>query len=154
MEATARTLTARFDPNLASMAVDDRFADRQPRARAGELLTGVQTFEHFEHTIGVRRVDADTVIDDRESMAVRLRRCRDSHSHRLLAAVFERVTDEVLQQLLKVHGVGPYRRQIVPLDGCVGLVDTLSQVRQYRLERLATVGALQRELAGADARKL
>jgi hypothetical protein len=51
----------RFHPNAAAETLNDLPAKRKANARTGNFLA-MQTLKHAEYVLGIRRIDANTVI--------------------------------------------------------------------------------------------
>src|SRR5436309_3357603 len=79
--------------------VDDSLADGQADTRARVFVGAVQTREHAEDALGLRRVDADPVVPNAEAPAVGHLGRPDADARRLVAGELDRVRDQVLEQL-------------------------------------------------------
>ena len=93
------------------MTFDDLSADGQTDAGAGVLLARVKPLEHLKDALEVLRLDADPVVLDRKDPPV-VRRCSGNLDFRLpFVAVFDRVPDQILEQLCKLRGIRTHSRQ-------------------------------------------
>src|SRR5437764_14176871 len=106
----------RLDPDPAAVDVNDSLADGQADTRARILVGAVQTREHAEDALGLRRVDADPVVPNAEAPAVGHLGRPDADARRLVAGELDRVRDQVLEQLAQSARVPGDRRQRSDLD--------------------------------------
>src|SRR5204863_7396433 len=114
--------------------------DRQPDAGARTVGPGMQALEEHEYPLGVLRLDADAVVADgeapvgaglpRPAVHPRLnpRLGRDLHARRLLAVEFDRVADQILEDLAQLQAVRHYGRQVIARNLAAGLGDRGAQV--------------------------
>src|SRR5271165_4044089 len=86
-----------IEPDPATEVVDDLAAHGQ--ADAGTRICGplVQPLEDEENAISVLRLDADSVIRDREHPERAVAVGRDDDARRLLALELQRVAEQVLE---------------------------------------------------------
>src|ERR1051325_5723130 len=105
-EAEGRALARfRFDPDAASMAVYDFLADRQTHAVAGTLGARMEAAKDTEHLLGVLRLDANTVVADREHPILLAPFRGDMNQGRFVPAVLYGVDDQVLKQTRELHRI-------------------------------------------------
>src|SRR5688572_10729748 len=94
---------ARLDPDASAVALDHLLADRQPDAGSRVLALVVQPLEHHEDALEVLRLDADAVVARREFPFRFSFRNRKVNSRNRSRAEFERIADEVLEELPELH---------------------------------------------------
>ena len=144
----------RLGPDGAAVAFHDLAADRQPDSRARVDVPCMQSLEHLEYPVEVRRIDPNAVIGNGK---LPLRTCPDRlHRHPRLPARIEldRVADKVLKQLGQLHPVAQDRWQGLVRDLRAGVGDGLLQVDQGIPQGSLALGGLELAPAGADARKV
>src|ERR1035437_5008893 len=102
----------RFHPDSSAPALDNSLTNRQADARTGDFAS-MQAFEHAEHPVGVLRIDTDSVVPHREQPPFRASLGRDMDSRCFLAAVLDRIGNEVLEKLHQHNFFGYHGRQWV-----------------------------------------
>src|SRR5579884_2418373 len=100
----------RFDPNPPAMALYDPLHQRQANAGAG-ILAAVEALEYSEYLLVIAGVDPHAVILERKLPVVFVLLRRDVDSRRHLAAVLDRIADQVLKHLTQLHEIGCHRGQ-------------------------------------------
>ena len=87
----------------------------EPNARAGNFLA-VQTLEHAEYELGVRRINADAVISHREGPPFSYSHGGNVYDRCHRAPIFDRIANQVLEKLHQ-HGLIVHRgRQRIRSD--------------------------------------
>src|ERR1051326_2847909 len=87
-----------FDPDLASMRLDDFSAQRQTNAGPG-IFAVIEALEENKNALMISRRNADAVVPYREQPFRIAGFDCNLDSRRLRPAIFERVSDQVLKQL-------------------------------------------------------
>jgi len=90
---------------------DNLFADRQPDPRASILLPVVKPLKDDEDALGVLRRDANAVVPYGKDPPTAITAGRDMHAGRLVTPEFDRVSDQVLEQLTQLGGISHYGRK-------------------------------------------
>ena len=98
-------------------------------------------------------VDANPVVAHREYPFVPLALRIDMDARHPVAAVLERVADEILEDLGQLIGVGGDRRQAAPGDLASTLFEIRTQVGQSPLDRGRGFGLFKRLGLGLEARE-
>src|SRR5208283_2752217 len=128
----------RFYPDSSPLALDYLLTKGKPDARAGDFIS-VQAPEHAEHSAGVLRIDADSVVPHGEQPPFPVSYRRDVDSWRFLASVLNRVGNEVLKDLCQHDLFGSQSRQrIEGYDGAT-LRDGRLEVQQRIGEDCAAI---------------
>ena len=134
-EGEGRTLAGfGFHGDAAAVALDDLLADGQADARAGILGPGVQPLEDDEDALEVFGLHADAVVLHREYPMALVTAHADVDSRRLLAAEFDGVADEVLEQLRQLGGVRFHDRKLIVRDDRTRFRDGGFEVRQRLIQ--------------------
>ncbi len=135
------------------MGEHDLLAQAQADAGPVVLVATVQALEHLEDALVLCRIDADAVVGHRQPPPVTVMRGPEGHHWRSVAMEFQRVADQVLEELHTLQAVGPYRRQGTAFDACTGLVDGGLQIGKRFVDHLVEGNELFRTFAAADARE-
>src|SRR3954447_20068673 len=99
------------------MPLDDALTDRQPDARAGILRAGMQALKDTEYPLVILRRDTDAVVLHRELPFHPRPLHADMNSRSLIVApVLDRVSDQVLEQMLHLPVAHSHGRQRVAGD--------------------------------------
>ena len=126
-----------FGRNKTSMPVDNFSTDRQPDAGSFVDTSRVEPLKDVEYSIEVSFVESDAVIFDPDLADVDFRvgavqfrlpgmnvPTADLDMGRLVGQVkFERVSNEVLQELTHLERIGLNGGQTADLDASTGLID-------------------------------
>src|SRR6266478_1242336 len=133
----------RFHPNSSSVTFYDLSADGQTDAGAGVFLARVKPLEHLKDTLEVLRLDADPVVLDGKHPSV-FHGCSGNLDFRLpFVAVFDRVPDQILEQLCKLRGICAHSRQRTGLHHGSGFRDGCPKIGNGLLARSPGVGHLE-----------
>jgi hypothetical protein len=92
--------------------LDDLLADRQPEPSAAVLSLGVQPLEDHEDALRILWLDTNAVVANAEEPFISLTLGRDVDARRVGAPVFQRVADQVLEELPQLDRVAAHGRQI------------------------------------------
>ena len=93
------------------MTLYDLSANGQTDAGAGVLLARVKPLEHLKDALEELGLDADPVVLDAKDPSV-FRRFSGNLDFRLpFLAVFDRITDQILEQLCKLRDICAHSRQ-------------------------------------------
>ncbi len=92
-------------PDPAPMPLDDRSARRESDTRSGDLLSGMQAVEDVENPFVVGRGDPNAVVSHEDVPAAVDSLSGEVHCWRFFAAVFDRVPDQILNELQQLRGV-------------------------------------------------
>jgi len=95
-------------PDAAPVALRDLLAQGQSQARAGKLLSAVQTLENGKNPFLVLRSNADAVILHADNPLVSVLLRRNMYPWRFLAPEFKGIGQEILQKLSQLHLIGQY----------------------------------------------
>src|SRR5579884_741120 len=132
-----------FHPDPAVIEVDDSLTDGQANAGTGILIAGMQTFEEAKNSLLILRLNADSVVADGEDpVSVMPVRANVDGRRALRAAVFDRVADQILKNLLQVRGAHGNEWQWIIAYVGASLVNNPRKVLPRRSQRLIGVGDL------------
>ncbi len=92
------------------MVFHDFFANGQPYAGAGVFSAGVEPLEHLKDALGILRLNADPVILNGKSPLISIRFGSDADFRPALVAIFDRIANEILEQLGELSGIAEYCR--------------------------------------------
>src|SRR5579885_1105752 len=134
-----------LDPNPAAVPLNDPLADGQTDA-GSRNVPPVQALEYAKDLLVKLRFDANPVVANRQAPRAVHNGGRDVHARRLLASIFEGVSDQVLKSLDEVRLVPFYGRQRIAGDARVGFFDSRAAVLQRFAKRGAEVDRRDRRL--------
>jgi hypothetical protein len=130
----------RLYPDGSAQAFDHFSAERQADATAG-VLVATEAAENNENFFRKLRVDADPIVLDREHpFPGGVPRGGDVNLRRLVATVFDGVTDEILEHLDECRLVRPDDGEGIVGDYCAAGRDAFLQVEQRLFRRCDGVG--------------
>ena len=89
-----------FDPDSSAIALNHALANSQSDAGAGIFLILMEPFENTEDFLLVLGVDPYAVVLNRNTPRGASDIRRDVDLRNILASIFERVSDEILENLL------------------------------------------------------
>ncbi len=125
----------RFNPDPASLAFNNLFADRQADAGSLVLLPRVQPFERKKNPLRIIRPDADSIVLDRKQPDIRLLPGGYMDAGRFRAMKFERIRHQVLEQMLKGAFISVNNRKRVMGEASIfffkSQLEMFQQVFQY-----------------------
>src|SRR5579883_474845 len=124
---------ARGHPHPPAIPLDHPFANRQADSRAGNG-SAVQAFEHFKDLLVVFRIDADSVVRNREMPLVLDLLGGNVNAGRLLAPVLNGISYQVLEKRSEVTAMRIERGEFVRGNGGARFLDGCHQVRFRVLE--------------------
>ena len=90
-----------FNPDAAAVAFDDALADGQADAGAG-VFCAVEALEDCEDVAGVLGIDAEAIVGNGKNPVPAGFAGREVDARGIIAVIFDRVRDEILQQLAEV----------------------------------------------------
>src|ERR1700681_3392225 len=111
-----------FHPNFTAMPLHDALADCEADTRTWNFLS-VQPLEDSENPVVILRRDADAVVSDRKKPVLPFLLGRHVYVQRSLAAILDRVADQVLEELDQGAALQPDVRQGVMGNGGSALLD-------------------------------
>ena len=92
-------------PDPAPMPLDDRSARRESHTRSGDLLSGMQAVEDVENPFVLGRGDPNAAVSHEDVPAAVDSLSGEVHCRRFFAAVFDRVPEQMLNELEQLRGV-------------------------------------------------
>src|SRR5690348_16864656 len=106
----------RVEPDPAAVILDDLLYHGQAYSgtRIGRLV--VQPLENHEYPFGVFRLDAYSIVAEREQPELPVPADRDGDPGRLVRAELQRVVDQVLEHGGKQRGLAQHHREFAHLD--------------------------------------
>src|SRR4030095_981185 len=101
-----------LDRDTAAVSLDDLFADGQPDACTLEFLAAMQSLKHAEDPFEVLGLDAEPIVSNGEHpLRLALSGGRYVYPGNPWALVFDRVPDQILEELNQLALVGHDARQ-------------------------------------------
>src|SRR6266436_5073420 len=88
------------------MAFHDSSANGQPDARARVLFAGMEPLKHLKDTFEVFQFDADPVVLNGKSPLTSVGFRGNGDFRPAFIAIFDGVSDQILEQLRKLRGIG------------------------------------------------
>src|SRR5579872_6602741 len=107
----------------------------------------MQALKHAENPLGILRIDTDSVVLHGEQPLFRIPLGRDVNSQRFFGSVLDRISDEVLENLLEHHQVTNHRRQRFRADGGTTLFNGGLEICQRLREYVVAVDGAKAALA-------
>src|SRR5262249_28923057 len=124
-----------FDPDTAAMVLDDLPAHGKADAGALVFRAVMEPLEDEEDALQVLFLDADAGVAHLEVPLLAFLHGLDMHlDGTIVGPELDRVADQVLEQLQKLHPLAGNRRQLVPRDLRLALGDRGLQVGDGRLD--------------------
>ncbi len=99
------------------MAFHDFSANGQPDARARVLFARVEPLEHLKDALEVLRLDADSVVLNGKSPLTSIGSGGNADFRPAFIAIFDGVSNQILEQLRKLRGIGDDSWQMIPGRG-------------------------------------
>lgn len=109
-----------FYPDAAAVALDDAAAQRQPDTGACELAA-VQTLERPENPVMILGIDTIPVVANGDQpLAGTVSFGAYFNAGRIRGPIFQRVSNQVLEDLSQLRGVAPHHRKVAT-DNLAGI---------------------------------